>query len=129
MRGRLAVGAAISLALLGGCATQWRHPGIADEKAAARQLRIDKARCEAYASGTAPMPVAVVGSAPPAYNYTATTVSPSGNIYNTTGSAVPAPNYAASFAQGFNNGLLIAAASRQAKLVEACMLQLGWSDD
>jgi hypothetical protein len=131
--------AALPLMLLfSACAQQpWINPYIDDPVLLSRQYAIDSGHCESVASGSVPQPPVRIYESSRATPYFVTGQSrtnySSGGSSTTTysGTVTPYPqvDYAASFARGMELGNAIAAANSRKRVLDGCMMQLGWTLD
>lgn len=133
-----AAGAALSVLLLSGCASQWYRSDIQNAEMERRQLIVDRGYCEAAAHGSVPMPQVVyngsgAGSAQfrmSGQSFNAYSGTTHGNY---SGTITSTPSAANSFAQGMANGASLGAAlaakKAQKAAFRACMYAKGWSDE
>lgn len=135
---RRITGFVLVVGTLTGCAsTHWHNPNYSTDQAAimAKQQAIDEGYCTQVAHGSVPMPdVRVYSPTQDSYSVSGTISSyGSGGLQtsNYTGYVTPSArtSFSTGFAQGAAVGAVIRARRAQDKIMRACMLQLGWSDE
>lgn len=131
------VAGAVFAAFSAGCAKTYINPYITEPAQIQRQFAIDSGYCTGVASGAVPQPPMRVYSKAQQGPYyvrgTATTRDAYGNRtdtrYDATVSSYEQPNYAQSFADGWNTGAAIGAGIQRNRVQDGCLASLGWVTD
>lgn len=120
---------------LSGCATTWYNSNFPTEESKQAQLKIDSGYCEAASYGSVPMPsVRVYLPDQQSYNVygTASGYNSQSGFTNYSYSGTVAPSRSSSFSTGFSQGMalgeIMKADAARKKVLNACMMELGWSD-